>query len=741
MHRILLARTFQLGLVLILASTAALAGTVESKSASQIPNSKIGLYFEPMEQDPFFGTLTQNIADYAANSGSKWARVFADWGVIEVSPGVYYFNGLDELVNRLASQKVKIFMVLSGKLATAGNPNYAGGVSPTPSNAALTPWLNYTEQIVQRYKGSVEVWEIFNEPNLAWSPTINANDYAQVAKQTAQKIRALDPQGKIILGSTSLIDFPYLQTVLPIAGAFVDVVGIHPYRLFPEQSQDAFVAANPIFGFAGNTGVNSYPAEISKLRTLLNDLGLSHLEIWNTETGYPAVNEAGTWTSSQIQQSKHLGRLFVLSLELGLGHVNWHDVFDVLSTNINLYTSPGTSWFNDYHAAPVHNAKALFGTHGVLYAEENTSTQISATSFSSFNDVTVAGNTVTANNPGSWVQYSISVPQPGDYMFWAHMRGPNASTSGQAVCSVEGQTSLNAGTIVYDQVAFSNGSAQIQGLSDLTNYFYTPCIYAPQNTSFSYPYRLVTKNVSSTVSFGFLFLAAGTAIDEIQIQRINLKARPALTTFKTIAAIFDDRVGPSTNLNPAFQNVNLTNDEFSKLESAAFTHKGNKPILAYWVGQQAVDSFPSRQVQLTLPVALNNPVLVDTLTGTYESLGSGSIQTFNNLKISDHVHLIMEEASLKNTGSSGILPPEEVYNFPNPARGPMTTIRFYLTQASPVTLQIFNTAQEQVHKTEISGDAGRNGYLWNLGETANGVYFFRLSAGSEEVTQKIIILR
>ena len=80
-------------------------------------------------------------------------------------------------------------------------------------------------------------------------------------------------------------------------------------------------------------------------------------------------------------------------------------------------------------------------------------------------------------------------------------------------------------------------------------------------------------------------------------------------------------------------------------------------------------------------------------------------------------------------------------NFPNPFN-PSTTIRYALPARSHVTLIVFNTLGQQV-ATLVEGetDAGYHEVTFDASHLASGVYLYRLTAGSDVETRKLILVR
>ena len=80
-------------------------------------------------------------------------------------------------------------------------------------------------------------------------------------------------------------------------------------------------------------------------------------------------------------------------------------------------------------------------------------------------------------------------------------------------------------------------------------------------------------------------------------------------------------------------------------------------------------------------------------------------------------------------------------NYPNPFN-PSTTIKFTLPEKEVVTLKIYDVVGNEV--TVILNEekqAGSNSIEFNAGELASGTYFYKLQAGSNIETRKMILLK
>ena len=80
-------------------------------------------------------------------------------------------------------------------------------------------------------------------------------------------------------------------------------------------------------------------------------------------------------------------------------------------------------------------------------------------------------------------------------------------------------------------------------------------------------------------------------------------------------------------------------------------------------------------------------------------------------------------------------------NYPNPFN-PVTNIRFSLPENQKVSLGVYSVTGRLV-ETLVNEDrvAGFHTIQWNASRYASGVYFYRLDAGVNSKTQKMILLK
>jgi hypothetical protein len=92
------------------------------------------------------------------------------------------------------------------------------------------------------------------------------------------------------------------------------------------------------------------------------------------------------------------------------------------------------------------------------------------------------------------------------------------------------------------------------------------------------------------------------------------------------------------------------------------------------------------------------------------------------------------------------LPLSLAQNHPNPFN-PSTTISYYLPQSCDVRLEVFDVAGKRIAVlVEGKQDAGDRIAVWNGSNAtgsavSSGIYFYRLTAGKEAITKKMILIR
>lgn len=80
-------------------------------------------------------------------------------------------------------------------------------------------------------------------------------------------------------------------------------------------------------------------------------------------------------------------------------------------------------------------------------------------------------------------------------------------------------------------------------------------------------------------------------------------------------------------------------------------------------------------------------------------------------------------------------------NYPNPFN-PSTSIEYTLPSDSNVRLEVYNILGQRVEVlVDAHQDAGHYSYTWHAGLRPSGIYFYRIVAGDDQKTRKMVVLK
>lgn len=170
--------------------------------------------------------MTINEAEWVTTVGSG---LTLDWSKPELSIP----SELDNFVTELVSHDITIHYMLSF-WDKANHPNGWEVQSRFKTEEEIARYLEYVRFIVSHFKGRVHYYELWNEPNAGYPlQYIESADYVNLAKRTIPVINEIDPEAKIIVGSTSGSHNPdsreYLFEILNSdVVPLVDAISWHP---------------------------------------------------------------------------------------------------------------------------------------------------------------------------------------------------------------------------------------------------------------------------------------------------------------------------------------------------------------------------------------------------------------------------------------------------------------------------------------------------------------------------------
>jgi hypothetical protein len=169
--------------------------------------------------------------------------------------------------------------------------------------ANLDDWRTYVRTVVSRYKGRIEAYEIWNEPNLRdfWTGTLD--QMLTLTKEASQIIHSVDPKALVVSPSaTADYGIPWLSEFLNKGGGqYVDVIGYHFY-LNPQATPEEL------------------PPFIQKVRLIISGNDLADKPLWNTESGW----QKPTRIDSEEMAAGFLARAYILAWAAGVQRFYWY---------------------------------------------------------------------------------------------------------------------------------------------------------------------------------------------------------------------------------------------------------------------------------------------------------------------------------------------------------------------------------------------------------------------------------
>lgn len=217
------------------------------------------------------------------DAGFRWVKQEFAWREIEgAGKGVFDWSRTDRIMDQIDAHGLKVIVRLGVQ------PQWAGGGYPEigpPNN--LQDFADFAAAVASRYKGRIDAYQIWNEPNLAreWgNRPPNAAEYTELLKVAYQAIKQVDPYPLIISAGMAPTtrnddvarpDVFYIQEMYE-AGAkpYFDALGVHaPGYASPPETDPAEIARTPGMANPGDfKPENNVPEELRRV------YGFRHVE-------------------------------------------------------------------------------------------------------------------------------------------------------------------------------------------------------------------------------------------------------------------------------------------------------------------------------------------------------------------------------------------------------------------------------------------------------------------------------
>jgi polysaccharide biosynthesis protein PslG len=258
--------------------------------AGQVANSVGVNAFLEQEVEPQRRQLSLELL---RNAGVGWIRQELPWEQVEplardqtTDPkfGGSTWAKFDDIVDRATGLGLKLILRIDTSPRWALPADAPDGLGPPIEDAA---YWDFVGQVATRYKGRVDAYQIWNEPNLnsEWGrKPPDAVAYARLLRGASERIHSVDPSARVLMAamaptltenSDALNELVYLQQMYDAGarGSF-DVLAVQAYGLRGGPDDPRVDASDVTF---------SRPLLV---RQLMERNGDSATPVWATEMGW-----------------------------------------------------------------------------------------------------------------------------------------------------------------------------------------------------------------------------------------------------------------------------------------------------------------------------------------------------------------------------------------------------------------------------------------------------------------------
>jgi hypothetical protein len=253
-----------------------------------------------MEREPT--PHLQHSMEVLSQCGVKWIRAWWGWGMAEKERGRFDWTEYDRQLGVVEAAGLRAMPILLRYYPQYEQP-WAGpltGIQRPPYK--MDEWGAFVRKVIQRYKGRVTAWELWNEPtmdNAGFTPEM----YAALLRATAPAVRENDPRAKII--GFAGVPLKFLQGTLALGAApTMDVVSEHSYSQL-------------------NLPEINLPKQTAAVRAIMKAHG-GEKPIWHTEQGLSGDDDGYLpATLSEAEVAALYMRNLLLCRSLGVEKYFW----------------------------------------------------------------------------------------------------------------------------------------------------------------------------------------------------------------------------------------------------------------------------------------------------------------------------------------------------------------------------------------------------------------------------------
>lgn len=200
-----------------------------------------GLYFSVNAITPFHRLaagdedvweITARQLDIARDAGATTIRIDMWWGALQDESGDWDFTAADMILDLIEERGLRALPILC-----YNGPGWEQSAVITAENREA--FGEYVHQMVTRYSGRVQWWQVWNEPNIEpfWSPDPDPELYTLLLREAATRAREADPNVRLVGMNTAGADIDFMEASYRHgASHYLDAVAFHHYNAEADES-------------------------------------------------------------------------------------------------------------------------------------------------------------------------------------------------------------------------------------------------------------------------------------------------------------------------------------------------------------------------------------------------------------------------------------------------------------------------------------------------------------------------